>query len=370
MQANDFYLPSQDYLLSHSVGRMLKSAQDDFNNQFMAPWQQLNQEPWQQWLEGIERFRLALAKLLGGRAGEFCPQTNLSSGLTKWLMSVPDFQQRKVKVLLSEHDFPSMGFVLQQALQDAELTFIPDSEDMSCLDTWQQHLSAEYDLVFVSHVYSNTGQQAPVSEVISCAKQHSARVVVDIAQSAGILPIDLHAWQADCVVGSSVKWLCGGPGAGYLWVNPQRVSECKPKDVGWFSHQNPFEFDIHHFAPHDTVLRFWGGTPSVAPYILAGHSIDAFAQMGSEKVRAHNLGLLENIWQALSPWCMSPQESSRCSGTAIIHPGKQLEACAQALKAQGVAIDVRKYGIRVSPHIYNNHEQVTRFVDTVQRFVD
>ncbi|MCF2858533.1 aminotransferase class V-fold PLP-dependent enzyme [Pseudoalteromonas sp. SMS1] len=370
MKASDFHLPTQDYLLSHSVGRMMKTAQRDFDNQFMAPWQQLNQEPWAQWLEGVERFRTALANLLGSQASHFCPQTNLSSGLTKWLMSLPQCHQRRVKVLLSEHDFPSMGFVLQRAMSEVELTFIPDTEDMSCFDTWQRYVTAEHDLVFISHVYSNTGQQAPVQPIIEHAKRLGCRVVVDIAQAAGILPIDLHQWQADCVVGSSVKWLCGGPGAGFLWVNPEHITQYQPKDVGWFSHQDPFEFDIHHFAPHDSALRFWGGTPSVAPYILAGHSIGAFAQVGIEEVRAHNIKLLEEIWQGLTPWCVSPRKPEHCSGTAIINPGEQLPACIQALQNAGIAVDARKYGIRVSPHIYNDRAQILRFIDVVQRFVD
>ncbi|KZN57239.1 hypothetical protein N474_08550 [Pseudoalteromonas luteoviolacea CPMOR-2] len=370
MQASDFYLPTEDYLLSHSVGRMLKTAQADFNDHFMAPWQQLNQEPWVQWLEGVERFTAALADLLGSQASNFCPQVNLSSGLTKWLMSMPEFRERRVKVLLSEHDFPSMGFVLQQAMHDVELTFIPDTEDLSCFDTWERYLTAEYDLLFVSHVYSNTGQQAPVKQIIDHAKKYRCRIVVDIAQAAGVLPIDLDKWQADCVVGSSVKWLCGGPGAGFLWVSSECVSLCQPMDVGWFSHQNPFEFDIHHFVPHESALRFWGGTPSVAPFILAGHSIEAFSQQGIEHVRAHNINLLKQVWEALSPWCVSPQNPLQCSGTAIINPGTQLAACTQALKNEGIAVDTRKYGIRVSPHIYNERAQIMRFIDVVQQFVN
>ncbi|KZN47730.1 aminotransferase class V-fold PLP-dependent enzyme [Pseudoalteromonas luteoviolacea] len=365
MQANDFFMPEGTYLLSHSVGRMLKTAPVHFTEQFFNPWQQQNREPWAQWLAGVMQFNQALAKLLNGHADNFCPQANLSSGLTKWLMSQSSLQNRRVRVLLSEDDFPSMGFVLQQALDDVELCFIPAGEDMSALSTWQAHLNQHYDLVFVSHVYSNTGQQAPVPDIIPLAKQLGCKVIVDIAQSAGILNVDLSLWQADCVLGSCVKWLCGGPGAGFLWVSNESLAMCAPKDVGWFSHQNPFEFDIHHFAAHDTALRFWGGTPSVAPYIMAANSIDALNEFGIERIRAHNLQLLARIWQALPQLCTSPKNAEQCSGTLIMNTGSKLETCLYALTEQNIAVDARRYGLRISPHIYNSATEVEQFIEVI-----
>ncbi|MDK2597704.1 aminotransferase class V-fold PLP-dependent enzyme [Pseudoalteromonas obscura] len=370
MQAEHFFMPQGTYLLSHSVGRMLKSAPEHFHSQFMQPWQVQNREPWAQWLDGIMQFNQALAKLLNGHADNFCPQTNLSSGLTKWLMGMPSLRGRRIRVLLSEDDFPSMGFVLQQALEDVELCFIPAGEDVSAMSTWQSHLTAHFDLVFVSHVYSNTGHQAPVAEIVSLAKQHQCKVIVDIAQSAGILAIDLAAWQADCVLGSCVKWLCGGPGAGFLWVSPASLADCAPKDVGWFSHQDPFEFDIHHFAAHDTALRFWGGTPSVAPYVMAAHSIDTLCQFGIENIRHHNLALLERIWQALPSRCISsPQFEKRCSGTAIVNVPDDMQECLHQLSQQGIAVDARRYGLRISPHVYNDKTDIERFIAVIKSVI-
>ncbi|KID55570.1 class V aminotransferase [Pseudoalteromonas luteoviolacea] len=366
MQADDFFMPQGTYLLSHSVGRMLKTAPAHFNEQFVAPWQQQNREPWAQWLEGVMQFNQALALLFNSHADNFCPQANLSSGLTKWLMSQASLQNRRVRVLLSEDDFPSMGFVLQQALGEVELCFIPMGQDMSDIASWQAHLNQHYDLVFVSHVYSNTGQQAPVSDIIPMAKQLGCKVIVDIAQSAGILAVDLSAWQADCVIGSCVKWLCGGPGAGFLWVSSASLAECQPKDVGWFSHQNPFEFDIHHFASHETALRFWGGTPSVAPYIMAANSIERLGHFGVSHIRQHNLQLLARIWQALPHYCSSPTDAQLCSGTVIVDTGDSLNQCLAVLTEQNIAVDARRYGLRVSPHIYNTELEVEQFIQAVK----
>lgn len=372
MNKNDFVIPQGGYLLNHSVGRPLKSAEQHFYQQFFAAWQNENKEPWQQWLQGVEAFTSSLAKLFNSQKELFCPQVNLSSGLTKLLMSHPRLQQENCKVLMAESDFPSMGFAMQKALpESAEIVFIGKHEDLTDAHVWQSYLANnEIDLVFISHVYSNTGQQAPIREIINIAKQHNTLTLLDVAQSAGILEVDLTKLDADFMLGSSVKWLCGGPGAAYLWVNSNQLSFCRPQDVGWFSHQNPFEFDIKHFAYHQTALRFWGGTPSVAPYILASHSINYFAELGIARVRAHNLAMLAQFHEQLADYMRSPKQADKCSGTAIMHFGEQQAAVKAALEAANIAVDERHLGLRVSAHIYNDQQDINTFITTVKSVLD
>lgn len=366
MYKNDFSLTTGCYLLNHSVGRGLKSSQDDFNQHFFAPWQGSNKEPWQQWLASLERFTGALSQLFNSPVENFCPQVNLSSGLTKIVMSHPRLQKAHCKVLMAESDFPSMGFAMQKALpDDATIDFIKSDQDLSDPHVWQRYLSTDYDLVFISHAYSNTGQQAPLESIVSFAKQHNVLTLIDVAQSAGVLALDLNTLQPDFMIGSSVKWLCGGSGAAYLWVNPTQLSQCQPQDVGWFSHQTPFEFDIHHFDYHKTALRFWGGTPSIAPYVIAGHSIDYFARLGVDKVRAHNSALLDKLSDEFTPFLISPSEPHKRSGTAILNFAKQQEAVLKALKAADISVDARAYGVRVSPHIYNDLADIKHFITVV-----
>nr|WP_247655349.1 aminotransferase class V-fold PLP-dependent enzyme [Pseudoalteromonas sp. MMG007] len=179
---------------------------------------------------------------------------------------------------------------MQKALsKGAKITFIPEYENLSDINVWEQYLTPNIDLVFISHVYSNTGVQASVNDIVVLSKRTSSLSIIDVVQSAGVFPLDLTALNAGFMIGSSVKCLCAGPGAAYLWVNPAQLDSCEPKDVGWFSHQNPFEFNIHYFEYNSSALKFWGGTPSVVPYIIAANSIMYFAKLGADKVRDHKL---------------------------------------------------------------------------------
>ena len=370
MAKNDFCMPQGCYLLSHSVGRPLKTSLENATEHFFTPWQESVKEPWQQWLPAIERFTEALGQLFNAPSEQFCPQVNLSSGLTKLVMSHPVFNKPQCTVLMAQADFPSMGFVMQKALPEcAKIRYIPEHEDLSDRQVWQRYLTSEIDGVFVSHVYSNTGVQAPINDIVALSKVTNTLSIIDVAQSAGVIPVDITALNADFMIGSSVKWLCGGAGAAYLWVNPKQITQCEPKDVGWFSHQNPFEFDIAHFQYNAKTLRFWGGTPSVLPYIIAAHSIEYIVEFGVEQVRSHNLMLLELIQQQLDAFLMSPSAKEQCSGTAILQFSGHQQSVLTALEAAKISVDVRKLGIRVSPHIYNTKSEIQTFIDVVKHIL-
>jgi len=364
----DFCLPEQGcYLLNHSVGRPLKSAQQAFHQGFFHPWQNHSTEPWQQWLSSIETFQSALGQLFNHGPENFCPQANLSSALCKLVMSHPRLTKPSSKLLMSEQDFPSMGFALRHALPECEICFIPKELDITCADVWDSHLSQDIYLVFISQVYSNSGQQAPVKTIVERAKQQGILTLIDVAQSAGLIRLDLTATEPDFMIGSSVKWLCSGPGAAYLWVHPNHIADCKPKDVGWFSHDDPFEFDIHDFRYQKGALRFWGGTPSVAPFILAAHSINYANQIPQGLTRQHNLRLLTLLAKALGSQFVSPIEANKCSGTAILQFGNNQDAVLKALKTAHIGVDARSLGIRVSPHIYNDEDDIAHLIEVINK---
>ena len=345
---DDFILTNSNYLLNHSVGRPLKTSENDFAERFYEPWKKSNDEPWEKWLETINDFTLSLAKIFNAKQSEFCPQVNLSSGLTKILMSLKQVQKKKSVVLVSEIDFPGMGFALKKSLpEDCEIRFIPANEDITNSSIWDAYMTEDIDLVFVSHAYSNTGQLSPISDVISMARSRDIISILDIAQSAGIVPIDLTALKPDFMLGSSVKWLCGGPGAAYLWVNTERLSSCEPKDVGWFSHENPFEFDIHNFRYHDSALKFWGGTPVVAPFIIATNSINYFTKIGIKNIRKHNQALIAKTANEIDLEFVSPRDEAIRGGTMILDFGSNQQKVLTHLQDNNIGVDLRSHGIRI-----------------------
>ncbi len=354
MRGDQFCLGDDIYLLSHSVGLMPKGTLASFDAGFINAWRSNPAEAWPDWMLEIDRFRLALARLFNHQAESFCPQTNVSSAITKALHALPNERERSI-ILVSEDAFPSIGFVAQTANRlGYGVRFIPSNEDCKDLSTWERFLADDVAVAIITHVHSNTGELIPAAEIAALARERNVWSIVDAAQSGGIVPIDLDLLGADVVAGSCVKWLCGGPGAGYLWIQPEVLMQCEPIDVGWFSHEDPFEFDIGHFRLAEDARRFWGGTPSVAPFTIAGRSIELMTEIGVENIREHNQQLMHLLLDSVDPECLvSPREPSLRSGTAILDFGHRNGELVEELSSAGIHVDHRAKGLRVSPHIYN-----------------
>ena len=358
--ADAFPASDKIYLLSHSIGRMPSSTQQAVQDNFYRHWQSDQIDIWDHWLDTIADFRSALAKLFNAQADYFCPQTNISSGLTKLIQSLPP-KPGKSKILMCEADFPSAGFVLQHAkASDLGIEMLSYDADVQNIDTWEQALTEHVHTVFITHVQYGSSKRAPVKEICELAKQRGVNTIVDIAQSAGVVPIDISDWGCDAVVGSCIKWLCGGPGAGFLFVNSEFVGRLQPNDVGWFSHENPFEFDIKHFKYADDSARFWGGTPSVQPFVAATNSINLINAIGVHQIQQHNQMLIDQLSAGLaSSQQISPNSNELRGGTLVLNFANR-NAVEKSLKAAGVCYDSRASGLRFSPHIYNSSAEIDK----------
>jgi kynureninase len=358
MHRDEFHVPGPGpYLLTHSVGCLPKRSVDAVHSGFFRPWELLGGDAWDSWLAAVESFKDRLATLLGGDAADYCPQSNLSSGLAKLLPALPKSNGRVV-LLAAEDSFPSLTFVLQRARQTGfELRMIVRSHDPADAANWSEALTADVAAVLVTHAHSNSGVVTPVAKIAAMCRQRGICCIVDVAQSAGILPLSVPDCGADIVLGSCVKWLCGGPGAGFMWINPALLQQLTPVDVGWFSHADPFEFDVHSFRFAADARRFWGGTPSIAPYAVAAHSLQVIADIGIAAIRARNIELMQVFRDALpAPW-RGRIDLARIGGTICLNLGEALPDVVRVLRANAVRFDCRGPTLRLSFHIYNTLEE-------------
>ncbi len=357
------------YFLAHSIGLMPRSTPEIIDQNYLASWRAGSATIWPQWLAAINEFNIALANLFNTNAEQLCPQTNVSSGLSKVLMALPK-RRGKRTIVATESDFPSAGFVLQQAEKlGYSIKLIPKKANLQDLATWEMALSKDVHAVFITQVHYNTNLLIAAEEIAELCAARNIISIVDSAQATGIVPIDLSKSKIDVMVGSCIKWLCGGPGAGFIWLNKQRIAELEPYDVGWFSHQDPFEFDLHHFAYADTAARFWGGTPSVVSYIVASNSIQLINQIGVATIAEHNRALTKKLLAAVPEEAIaSPKDLTKKGGTTVLK-FNQHTAVVKALQDMHILFDTRQYGLRLSPHIYNTEEDIDLLIECLTEYL-
>ena len=355
--------PGGPYLLAHSVGCLPVAAREALEREVLAPWAE--GEAWPQWLTAIDGFRGGLAGLLGGASADYCPQPNLSAALFALLSALPRRPGRDL-IVVSAHSFPSLGFVAGQMTRlGYRFVLLPEDRDPGELASWDEALSETVAAVIVMHVHSNSGVVAPVADIAAIARARGVFSIIDIAQSAGILPIDIPAWGAGAVIGSCVKWLCGGPGAGFLWVDTQKIDALEPLPVGWFSHAEPFAFDIRDFRYAPDARRFWGGTPSVAPYVLATAGIASIAEAGVANVLAHNRALIAHLAASAGERWQSQLDRQGRGGTLCLRPGSAIEAVTGRLSRHGCRFDQRGDTLRLSFHLWSSLEDAVIVADSL-----
>jgi kynureninase len=357
-----FHVP-ENYFLNHSVGCLPKSV-DGLEIDFLTPWREGSN--WQNWMGIIDSYRDNMAGLLGVRAKSICPEINISSALTKIIHSVPFNSNRNI-IVLSEQDFPTIGFVARQAEKFGyRLRFVKG--DPTQAENWDAAIQLDTAFVLVTHALSNTSHLLPVEDICASAAQAGAMSIVDIAQSLGAVPVPLAKWKCDFAMGTGVKFLCAGPGACFLYVAEHILPKCQPIDVGWFSHENPFEMDIHNFQYAEDAMRFFGGTPSPAPYAMANGALDLWGRIGIDKahniIQKHLTRLTEHLPDKV---LVSPRDAKARGATLVVNP-KNRRGLKEALEAQAIFFDERKEGFRFSVHGYTGDEEISRLSHILLEF--
>ncbi|HMN53657.1 MAG TPA: aminotransferase class V-fold PLP-dependent enzyme [Sphingopyxis sp.] len=352
--AGRFHLPpGATYLKSHSVGCQPRAAEDLLRRKLLAPWRETG-EAWPDWLGAIDTWRAALAGLIGVEARDLCPATNVSAGLSRYLSALGSATGRRT-ILLAPSAFPTIGYVASGlAAAGWGVRYLPGDADVRDPVNWVVALDDDVALVVAMHVSSNSGALTDIAAVAAAAKAAGARCIADCAQSVGVVPVTPAAWGVDAVLGTSVKWLCGGPGAAWLWVAPHDRTMLSPMERGWWSHENPFEMDISAFRYAPDARRWWGGTPDIAPFILSAAGIAEIAAIGVDRIRAHNQALQAMLRDALerrTPLWRWPVGD--IGGTLCIDTGADQPRVAAALEADAIRADFRGTVLRLSFHAYS-----------------
>ena len=203
-------------------------------------------------------------------------------------------------------------------------------------------------------------------------RQHDAFLLLDIFQSAGILPLDLAAWGVDAAVGGCLKWLCGGPGNAFLYVAPERSVDLEPTLTGWMAHPRPFAFEPPPIQQVEGRRRFLHGTPPIPAFYAARPGVDILASVGIPAVRSRSLELTDRLLDkaAQQGWKIaSPRDQSRRGGTVSLDL-PHAEFISRELNERDVVVDYRPgVGLRISPHFYNTADECAFCLDSIEQIL-
>lgn len=367
-------LETTNYLISHSLGAMPRKVRDRLA-EYADLWATRGIRAWAEgwWTSPVDVGNV-LAGILDADPGSVVMHQNVSviEGL---IASCLDYTPERNRVVYTELNFPTVMYVWEaQRRRGAEIVTVASPDGMTVPTEAVIAAIDERTLVVpISHVLFKSSYRQDAQAIIARAHEVGAMVILDCYQSTGTVPFSVKELDVDFVCGGSVKWLCGGPGAGYLYVRADHRAQLEPALTGWMAHEKPFDFvpGAIRYAPG--IERFLHGSPAVPALYAARSGYEIVAEIGVQAIRAKSVRQTELLRQAAGERgfrVASPEDPDLRGGTIVIdvQPGPAIVA---ELAAREILVDYRpEAGIRVSPHFYTRDEDLIAFLDEVRSILD
>ena len=350
------------YLISHSLGAMPRATHDRLQ-EYAEMWATRGVRAWAEgWWDMPVTIGDQVARIIGADPGTVVMHQNVSVCQSLVLSCLEPTPQRN-KIVYSELNFPSVMYVYEAHARDGKLEIEIVKSDDGITVPLERMLAAIDErtlLVPFSHVLFKSAFLQDARAIIERAHEVGAMVVLDTYQSAGTVPFSVKELNADFATGGSVKWLCGGPGAGYLYVRPDLQTKLEPKTTGWMAHEKPFNFDTDlHYASN--IRRFLHGSPAIPALYAAESGYKIINEIGVENIRRKSMrqtDYLISLAEEAGFTVTSPKDVKQRGGTVTIgheHAG----AVTKELIRREFIVDYRPgAGVRISPHFYNTDNEL------------
>jgi kynureninase len=285
-----------------------------------------------------------------------------------------DFSGKRNKVVYSDMNFPSvMYFWEAQQAYGARVHMVKTEDGITVpLERLLDAIDEQTMLVPVSHVIFRSSYIQDAKAIIEKAHKVGAHVVLDTFQSLGTVPVDVQTLNVDFVCGGVLKWLCGGPGVGYLYVRPDLGKTLQPKFTGWFAHQNAFAFEVGPTRYSEPPFRFMNGTSHIPSLEAARPGLKIIAEVGVERIREKSQRQTSRLLAMAEQrgWRInSPRDTKLRGGTVSIDMPEAEQVCRELLE-RDILVDYRpKAGVRIAPHFYNKDEELDTAIAAVEEIL-
>ena len=365
------------YLISHSLGAMPRATYERLH-EYADIWATRGVRAWAEgWWSMPVTVGNEVARIIGADPETVVMHQNVSicqSLVLSCLLPLPENSKRR-KIVYSELNFPSVMYVYEAHAREHDLRIETVKSDDGITVPLERLLSAIDDetlLVPISHVLFKSAFLQNAKAITDRAHEVGAMVVLDTYQSAGTVPFSVKDLQVDFATGGSVKWLCGGPGAGYLYVRPDLIERLKPKTTGWMAHEQPFAFESElRYAPN--ITRFLHGSPAIPALYAAQSGYEIINKIGVEKIREKSVRQTErliSLAQEAGFQVTSPKDPGLRGGTITVWDDNAAAITKELIRREFI-VDYRPgAGVRISPHFYTKDEELELVIAEMKKIRD
>ena len=367
-------LESTTYMISNSLGAMPRGVYDEMRD-YADAWGKRGVRAWEEgWWEMAVNVGDKIAPLIGAGPGEISLHQNVTL-IQAVISSCFDFRGSRNKVVMTDLEFPSIQyFYHEQRRNGARVELLPSSDPVRFdLDKFLAAIDESTLLVPISQVLFRSAYIVDAQAIIEKAHRVGAYVILDLFQAAGVIPIDVRNLGADFAVGGVLKWLCGGPGVGYLYVREDLRAKLQPAIAGWIAHRRPFAFETGAIDAREDSFRYLNGTPHIPALYACQPGLDILNEAGIGPIRKKSMRMTARLFEAANAhgWRVNtPDDPAERAGTVSVDCPHAAEVCRELL-AREILVDYRpKAGVRLSPHFYNREEECDLAISQIAEILD
>ncbi len=358
------------WLVSHSMSAPPLAARVALER-YWDSWAAHGPEAWPHWLEQVRLIADGIGSIIGAPPDSVALVPNVALSQAAIASAIP-FRPERNEVVYEALQFPSLTYVWNAWERYGAVTCAVPTDDGMTIPTERitAAITERTAVVVLSHAYYQSGALIDVRAIVARARQMGALVVLDTYQTTGIVPYDVLDLDVDIVVGGSHKWLCGGPGCGFLYTAPRHAATLQPAVTGWFGHAEPFAFEPAPIRYATGALHWATGTPTIPGYLVAQAGHDLIREVGLPAIREHNIRLTTRIVDGAlgrglrvnTP--LDPQARTGWIGIDVPDGARIVNA----LIERRVLVDYRPgCGIRVSAHFYTTDDEIANFFHELDR---
>jgi kynureninase len=358
------------HFISHSLGCVPAQAKEDLG-EFFELWRTKSITAWSDWLPEVDRAAERIEKIISATRGTVIMHQNVSTVMSV-LASCFEYTPERNKIVYEALQFPTVSYVWQaEQRRGAECVLVPSADGIT-IDT--DAICAAIDektlAVPISHVVFSSAYIQDVKKICARAKQVGAHVILDCYQSVGVVPIDVIDLGVSFACGGSVKYLCGGPGAAWLYVRKDLIEQFSPRVTGWFGNESPFAFTMPGQTYSDNIWRYMGGTPAIAGLYQSRAGQKIVGDIGVRSIRIKSLVMTQKCidWvDELGMKLNSPRKAEIRGGSVVFDFVGSADVCRELNRRKFFCDHRPGVGIRIAPHFYTKGEEVDGFFGELKK---
>lgn len=315
---------------------------------------------WDHWVGMNEELRASVAKLLDVTPAEIAITASVSAGLNA-LAGAMDFSGKRNKVVLSDLEFPTVGQIWHaQEARGARVEIASREGGLVPIENFETLIDDETLVASITHVSYKNGARNDIPAIVELARRHGAMVMLDSYQALGTFPISPEALDVDFLTGGVLKYLLGSAGLAFLYVRQDLIQDLNPLTTGWFAQKDIFAMDHTANNPADDARRFEMGTPPIPNIYAALAGLKIIHEVGLENIETHVRGLTGRLKEraAEEGFTLATPADPALHGAMIALKSTDMVELTHRLENEDIVTSYRDGNLRISPHFYNNNDDI------------